>query len=74
MSEFTMRLTWPYEKPHDYVFRYSGKNVGRCYLRRTPRGDTWHWTIYGSGAVGDAASLDLAKEEFKAEFKKHRGL
>lgn len=76
MSDFTMRRTWPDEpsRTEDFVFRFNGKDVGRCYFHRTPVGDRWHWTMYGSSAHGDAISLEFAQEEFKIAFKLHRGL
>lgn len=69
-SDFTRRLTWPDEdRPHDWILRYKGKDVGRCYAGHFGTlGRAWLWTIYGSSERGHAKSLAEAEQAFKQAF------
>jgi hypothetical protein len=79
MSDFTRRRTWPDEdRPHDWVFIYKGKNVGRCYRSSFGMtvGTSWLWTIYSPKTIpgiaerGHAGTLEQAQEDFKANYRK----
>jgi hypothetical protein len=65
---YTMRRTWPDDPDReDYVFRFNGEDVGRCYLARfADSKDFWRWTIYGT----NLGSLELTLDDAKAKFKK----
>ena len=68
VSAYTLRRTWPDEpdRPDDYVFRFGGKDEGRCYLRSMAHNESrWHWTVYGTNRSGRGESLDAAKIAFK---------
>jgi len=68
---FTMRRTWPeHPEKEDYVFRFNGKDVGRCYLGRFTEGDRWRWTIYGTNLGTLEPTLDDAKARFKESFQR----
>jgi hypothetical protein len=85
---YTYRPTWP-DNPNsidDFVFKFSGHDVGRCYLKRTAHHELkWSWTIYigggpdrasrsvyGIAIAGAADTLDDAKAAFKKSFEKMR--
>jgi hypothetical protein len=72
---YTMRRTWPDnpESPNDFVFRYDGVDVGRCYLTRAAGSrDVWLWTVYGTSRGGMEDALDEAKRKFKETFEAAR--
>lgn len=83
-SRYTRRPTWPEEpgRTDDYVFRYDGVDVGRCYLRGLTGGEQkWWWTVYiaGSGRAsqrvpgipieGSADTIEQAQAAFKQSFE-----
>ena len=46
----------------------SVKDVGRIYRDRTPEGDGYSWSIYGSSAHGFAETLEQAREDWKKAY------
>jgi hypothetical protein len=69
---YTMRRTWPDDPDReDYVFRFNGEEVGRCYRARfADCKDLWRWTVYGTNLAGLELTLDDAKAKFKAAFER----
>jgi hypothetical protein len=69
---YTMRQTWPHNPDReDYVFRFNGKDVGRCYFARfADCKDLWRWTVYGTNLAGLELTLDDAKAKFKEAFER----
>jgi hypothetical protein len=66
---YTMRRTVLSDDPNDYIFRFKGRDVGRCYLGRFTDGDRWRWTIYGTNFGTLELTLDDAKAKFKEKFE-----
>lgn len=70
MPRYTMRLTWP-DTENDHVFRVDGPDASRCYRHALQRLEWyWHWTVYGSSAHGDEATLEQAQARFKEAFER----
>lgn len=70
---FTLRRTG-FENPDDYVFKFNGVDVGRCYRGSFGmHGDGWRWSIYGTNLTGIEDSLEAAQEKFKAVYLARRG-
>jgi hypothetical protein len=63
------RIPTGFENPDDWIFRYNGKDVGRCYRGKFGMNqDGWRWSIYGSNRSGIEGSLEAAEAAFKRAF------
>ena len=77
---YTLRRVFPGEnRPDDYVIRLDGRDIGRVYKSTFVGEVRWNWTIHiidglrrieGVPISGLVASLDHAKQEFRASFEK----
>lgn len=80
-SDFT-RVPTNLGNPADYVFRYKGKDVGRCYRSHFGMtvGQAWLWTIYSAKTIpgiaerGHADTLEQAQDDFKENYLKMFGI
>jgi hypothetical protein len=73
---YTRRRTWPDnpDRLDDYVFRWDGRDIDRCYLRTLAGPEKlWWWTIYGTSGAGGEPSLEAAQAAFKTRFAKNCG-
>jgi hypothetical protein len=79
MPKYSRRLTGLSDIPNDFVFRYNGHDVGRCYLREMSGSSTfWSWTIFIGWTIskipddipvsGAAETIERAQEQFRASF------
>jgi hypothetical protein len=57
MSGFT-RAPTGFSNPDDWIFRFDGKDIGRCYAGQFGTNQNrWRWSIYGTNLMGMEDSL-----------------